>query len=340
MFDSLLVIARYVVAFLIVFTPLVFIHELGHFMLAKYNGVYVYEFAIGMGKKVYEYQGKETKYTIRAIPIGGFVNMMGEDEESDDPNSFTSKSPFQRLSVLVAGPFMNFVLAFVMFVIFFASVGVPINKVSEIIEGYPAAIAGIEAGDEINIIDGVEINSWDEVTYNIASQGTEPFDIEVERNDKKLVFEMKTRLSDDGRMIIGIVPEQKKALNLVVKESFNYMSRIVKDIFSILGQLVMGKADGDNFVGPVGIINVVGQASQYGIMPLLHIGAVISINLGIFNLLPFPALDGGRIVFVLYEIIFRKPFDQEKERNLHYFGFIVLILLMVFLVTRDILNFG
>lgn len=340
MIDSILGVLQQAVTFILVFGIIVLVHEFGHFIIAKFNGVHVFEFAIGMGPKIYVKQGKETKYTIRLIPMGGFVNMMGEEEESDDPDSFTSKTPFQRFCILAAGPFMNFILAFLIFIVFFASIGVPINKVNEVIEGYPAAIAGIEVGDKIVRINNIEIASWDDVTTNIGKMDTEPFEIEVERNSENISLKIETVLSEEGRMIIGIMPEQSRSVGLVFGASYDYISRITSDIFSILGKAVRGKADGANFVGPVGIVSVIGEASKYGILPVLHIAAIISINLGIFNLLPFPALDGGRIVFVLYEMIFRKPFDQEKERNLHYFGFIVLIMLMIFLVTRDIINFN
>ena len=337
--NMLLSIAQKGISFILVFGLLVFVHELGHFLMARFNGVHVYEFAIGMGKKVFSYQGKETVYSLRLFPIGGFVNMMGEDEESDDPGSFSSKKPIQRFSVLFAGPFMNFLLALLIFIIFFSVVGVPVNTVGNVLEDYPAAQAGLQAGDEIIQIESAEITSWNEVTQNIALHKDNSFSLIFIREGQEMTVEVTTLMSNEGRQIIGIEPMIVRKPGVVVTQSFDTLNFMLKSIFGAFGNLVKGKSSGDEFVGPVGIINIVGETSEYGIIPLLHLTAILSINLGFINLLPFPALDGGRLVFVLYEMIFRKPFNQEKEQSLHYIGFIMLLVLMVFLVTRDIINF-
>jgi len=335
----LLSIAQKGISFILVFGLLVFVHELGHFLMARFNGVHVYEFAIGMGKKVFSYQGKETIYSLRLFPIGGFVNMMGEDEESDDPGSFSSKKPIQRFSVLFAGPFMNFLLALLIFIIFFSVVGVPVNTIGNVLEDYPAAEAGLQAGDKIIKIESAEINSWNEVTQNIALHKDNSFNLMFIRDGQEINVEVTTLMGSEGRQIIGIEPLMVKDLGIVVTESYDTVHFILKSILGFFGNFARGKASGGEIVGPVGIIGIIGETSQYGILPLLNLTAVLSINLGFINLLPFPALDGGRLVFVFYEMIFRKPFNQEKEQSLHYIGFIVLLALMVFLVTRDIINF-
>lgn len=324
------------ISFIFVFGILVISHEFGHFILARFNGVKVHEFSIGMGPKLYERPGKETKLSIRALPLGGYVQLHGENEDSEDTDSFSAKKPWQRFSVLVAGPLMNFLLAVVLFFSVYMMVGFPVNIVKEVLPGYPAQIAGIQAGDEVILLDGKPVDSWESLTKAVPTDATREFTVRVIRQGQQVVLTMTTKESENGRRIIGILPDTQRSIPRSTLAAFSSTRDVTYGIVDFLGQLVKGKASGDGLVGPVGIVSVVGEASKNGLADLLSVAAIISVNLGIFNLLPFPALDGGRILFVMYEILFRKPFNKAWEQQMHYFGFMILLGLMIFMVFKDL----
>lgn len=328
------------IVFIIVFGMLVFIHELGHFATAKMAGITVHEFALGMGPKIFSYQGEETLYSLRALPIGGYVRMEGEDEESENPGSFSQKSPWKRLAVIAAGPIMNFVLAIVVITGLFMMDGFPVNRVGELIAGAPAEQAGLLAGDEITMIDGKSVTTWDDVVTHISGAETDTLIVEVIRDGMKQTLTIKsTKEADTGRRIIGIRPEFEKDLFLSAKYAVMGTFFTIQAILQYLGSLLMGQGDFSQVSGPVGIYNAVSQASQTGLRSILNITGMLSINLGLINLLPFPALDGGRIIFIGLEILRGKPIDQEKEGFVHFIGFVILMTLMVLLVMKD-LNIG
>lgn len=324
------------ISFIFVFGILVISHEFGHFILARLNGVKVYEFSIGMGPKLLERQGKETKYTVRALPLGGYVQLHGENEESDDVDSFSAKKPWQRFLVLVAGSLMNFLLAVVLFFSVYMMIGFPVNIVKDVLPDYPAQIAGVLPGDEVISIDGKKVDSWDSLTRAVPAEAGREFPVIVIRQNTQVTLKMTTRASEDGRQIIGIIHETRRSIPQSAKEAVVSTGMVTVGIVDFLGQLLRGTASGDGVVGPVGLVGIVGEASRGGIANLLHVAAIISVNLGIFNLLPFPALDGGRLLFVTYEMLFRKPFNREWEQQMHYFGFIILLGLMAFMVFRDL----
>lgn len=330
-----------ILSFILVFCTLVLFHEFGHFAAAKLNGIYVHEFSIGMGPKLFKKQGKETLYTIRAFPIGGFVNMEGEDEKSDHPRSFSSKSPLRKLSVLVAGPFMNFILAMLLLFVLFSSLGFPTNIMGEITPNSPAFNAGIETNDKIIAINGISINTWDDIISNISDSKTnETLSIDLEKSNGSLENVFVTPMLDEetGRALIGIRYLPKKDIGKSAYFAVTNVANISKEIVSFLVTMPFkGVQDGD-VVGPVGMYKMIGSAAQSGILDLLSLGALISINLGIFNLLPFPALDGGRIVFILIELLRGKPLKEEVEGKIHFIGFAILISLMIFLVFKDVLR--
>lgn len=325
-----------ILSFIFVFGMIVFAHELGHFLTAKYNGIKVHEFALGMGPVLLKRQGAETLYSLRAFPIGGYVKMEGEDEASEDPRSFSNKKPLQRLLVLAAGAFMNFVLAYVLLVIIMFSMGSPSNIVGDIVPDYPAVEAGIIAGDEIVSINGEEIKNWDAVIENINSSNGETLTIEVIRDgDEKLTFDVVPRVRDDGGYQIGIQTKFVKRIDQAFGMAWKQFVSFFTDIFKFFTSIGKSEVDAE-LVGPVGLVSIIGEVSRQGIMNLLLLAAYISINLGIVNLLPFPALDGGRIIFVVIEMIMGKPIDREKEGYVHFIGFAILMALMVFLVFKDI----
>lgn len=324
------------ISFIFVFGLLVISHEFGHFILARLNGVKVHEFSIGMGPQLFSRDTGRTKYSVRALPLGGYVQMQGENEASDDPDSFSMKKPWQRFSILAAGSCMNFLLAIVLFFAVYMMVGFPINVVKEVLPGYPAAEAGLLPGDEVIRIDGKTVDSWETLTAAVPSDAGRQFEVVVLRQGEQLALQMTTKKSDDGRQIIGILHETRISVPESAVSALSTTKNITFGIVDFLSQLFRGKASGEGLVGPVGMVGIVGEASRSGFADLLGVAAIISVNLGIFNLLPFPALDGGRLIFVLYEMIFRKPFNREWEQQMHYFGFMILLGLMAFMVFKDL----
>lgn len=323
------------ISFIFVFGIIVFAHELGHFATAKWSGIKIHEFSLGMGPAILKKQGKETLYSLRAFPIGGYVKMEGEDEASDDPRSFSNKKPWQRLIILAAGATMNFILAYVLLVIIMFSVGAPSNTIADIVVDMPAAEAGIMADDKIVSIDGKSISSWEQVTSAINQSEGNTLVIEVLRDGQKETFSITPVLKEDGSYAIGIQTKVLKQVDKAFGMAGDQFKYFFTSIFEFFGSIGKKDVTGE-LVGPVGLVNIVGEVSKTGFINLLNLAAYISINLGIVNLLPFPALDGGRIIFVLIEMVMGKPVNREKEGYVHFIGFALLMALMVFLVFKDI----
>ncbi len=325
---------------ILVFGMLVFIHELGHFAVAKFVGIKVHEFAIGMGPKLIKFSKGETSYYIRALPLGGYVRMEGEDEKSDDLRSFNNKSILSRISVIFAGPLMNFILAIILFTLIFYSVGVPSTTINEVMEESPAQTSGIQEGDTIYSINGEQMNSWQDITESISSSSKKSLDIVVLRDNERLEKKVIPTIDENsGQVLIGISPTIKKSIGDSIKNGFTIIYTITSDIFSFLRDLITGQtAAAGEVMGPVGIINLVGQVSRAGWIDVANLTAVLSINLGLMNLLPIPALDGGRIFFLFIEMLRGKPLDAEKEGMIHLIGFALLITLMLFVTYKDIIR--
>ncbi|MDH8676592.1 RIP metalloprotease RseP [Fusibacter bizertensis] len=324
-----------IISFVFIFGMIVFAHELGHFTTAKLNGIKIHEFALGMGPVILKKQGKETLYSLRALPIGGYVKMEGEDEDSDDPRSFSNKKPLPRLIILAAGAIMNFILAYVLLVIIMFGMGAPSNYVGDVIADYPAIEAGIQVNDEIIAIDDQPIKSWDDVIASIDGSDGKSIEVTVKRGNDTLNLSLTPKPKEGSGYQIGIQTKFVKKVDQAFVMAGRQFGTFFTDIFKFFTQLGRGNVQGD-IVGPVGLVSIVGQVSKTGIMNLLLLAAYISINLGIVNLLPFPALDGGRIIFVIIEMIKGKPIDREKEGYVHFIGFAILMALMVFLVIRDV----
>ncbi len=325
------------ISFIVVFAMLVFFHELGHFAVAKWNGILVHEFSIGMGPPVFSKRKGDTLYSLRAFPIGGYVKMEGENDESDSPRAFSKKNPLQRLSVVFAGPFMNFVLSTVLFIALFMMLGMATTTIDAVQPDSPAMAAGILPGDTVTRINDVEIKTWDQLVSMINSS-EEALVIDVVRGDSAYIFEVTPEFDEEtGRRLIGIAPTIEKNMAGAVGASIEQVYYLTKGIFDFLGDKISGagKVEGE-LVGPVGMVKIVGEAAKLGPLNLLMLAAYFSINLGIINLLPLPALDGGRIIFILIEIVRGKPVDQEKEGFVHMIGFVILMAFMVYMIFKDI----
>lgn len=331
---------------LLLFSFIVFFHELGHFLLARKNGIYVEEFCIGMGPTVIKKQGKETVYAIRLLPIGGAC-MMGEDDaDNTGEGNFNSKSVWARISVIAAGPVFNFILAFIFSVIVVAWVGYDKPFVGGVIEGSAAEEAGLLEGDLITKINDKKINLFREISvYNQFHQGEEII-IQYERDGKKQGTAVTPKQGEDGMYMIGISAGRSQNANAFT--ALRYGAYEVKYWIDVtiesLKMLFTGKIGISQMSGPVGIVDVVDETyqanRQYGVssvvFSLLNLSILLSANLGVMNLLPIPALDGGRLVFLFLEAVRGKRVPPEKEGMVHLVGLIALFGLMILVMFNDI----
>lgn len=326
---------------------IIFVHELGHFLTAKLFKMPVSEFSIGMGPQVFSVDTKNTAYSFRAIPIGGYVNIegmeVGSEVGSEVENGFSSKPAYQRFVVLFAGVFMNFLMAFILL---FA-----VAKINGRIEYDTNAIIGglvkgganeqiLKVDDKILELDGKKINVWTDISkITKASQNKEEISALIERNGKEENITLKlTKDEENNRVVLGISPKYKK-INLSATESLDFAKNSFNSIFTdtLKGffTLFSGKASLKEISGPVGIFKVVGEVSKFGWVSIISLCVVLSINIGVLNLLPIPALDGGRILFVLLEL-FGIKVNKKWEEKLHKGGMILLLFFILMISVNDV----
>ncbi|MGG5252916.1 RIP metalloprotease RseP [Neobacillus sp. SM06] len=414
-----------VIAFIVIFGALVFFHELGHLIFAKRAGILCREFAIGFGPKVFSTKKGETTYTLRLLPLGGFVRMAGEDPEMveikpgyriglllneneqvtkiilnhkekfpncrvieveqadiekklfikgypDDESEnlhtfpvhpaavivengvetqiapldrqFSSKTLGQRTMAIFAGPMMNFILAFVVFIVIALFQGVPTNdpKLGEITPDGAAKAAGLKQGDVVQSINGSEVTSWSDVVEIIRRNPDKPLKFLVDRSGKDMeisVTPIEKTIEGKKTGIIGVYSPVEKSPVQAISSGFQQTYFWTKQIFVMLGKLVTGQFSINMLSGPVGIYVSTDTVAKSGIFNLLRWGSILSINLGIMNLLPIPALDGGRLMFFAVEALRGKPIDKQKEGMVHFIGFALLMLLMLVVTWNDIQRF-
>lgn len=328
------------IASIFVFGLLILVHELGHYFAARLTGIRVLELAIGFGPRVFGWTRRGIDYSLRAIPLGGFCRMLGENPgDEDEPDSFANQPVKSRALVLLAGAAMNLALAVaVFFMIFFFIIGTPATESSRIgyvMEDSPAYRAGLESGDRITAIDGESIGTWDDVLVAVSARPNQEIALVAERNGTVLeVTVLSETFPESDRGMIGIgQPIERYRFWPALRFSFERFGLVVGSIF----QVVTGRAPLD-VAGPVGIIYVIGEVAQTGFVNLLMLTALISISLGIMNLLPVPALDGGRLLFLAVEAVRGRRIDPEKEGFVHFIGFALLILLILFITYQDILR--
>jgi len=328
---------------IIVLGVLITVHELGHFLVAKAVGIKVHEFSIGMGPLIFQSTRGETKYSLRALPIGGFNRMAGEQpEDEDDPRGFDKKSVGARMAVISAGSIMNFLLGVVFFVIVFMLMGTPTQEpvIGRVLPGGPAAAAGLEAGDKIVTIDGQEVQTWTEVVNLIHQAPGRELELVVERKSPATLTVRVTPNLDEasGVGLIGIEQGfQKAGFFESIALGFQQAVTLVVLVLQFLVQMITGAAPAD-VAGPVGIVQMVGQAASFGLANLLSFAGMLTVQLGLFNLLPVPALDGSRMVFLAVEGIRGRKIDPEKENFVHMIGFALLMGLMLLVTYQDILR--
>lgn len=325
---------------ILAFSVLIIIHELGHFTLAKLNGVKVEEFSIGMGPKLFGIQGKETLYAFRGIPIGGYVKMLGEEGDSTDERAFSNKTPAQRLSIVIAGPIMNFILAIVLFGIVTANTGYHIPVVSELVPNSPAIEAGMKPGDKIIETNKHKISTWGDFTTQVLISKGDPLDIKILRDGEEESFTISPQKSKQtNTYLVGVYPTAIEEPNFYesVKQGFIETKSTIKQTIMSIGMIFRGQASKDDVGGPITILRVTWEVSKAGLLKLVAFSAFISIQLGIFNLLPFPALDGFWVFVSLYQMITKKEVDRDKIGIINTVGFGLLLLLMVLVTIKDVL---
>ncbi|WP_300262021.1 RIP metalloprotease RseP [Clostridium sp.] len=330
----------YIIFALLAFSALILVHELGHFIVAKLNGIYVEEFAIGMGPKLFGVKVGETEYNLRILPFGGFVKMLGEDDESDDSRSLNAKTPIQRILVMGAGAFMNYVLALIIFIGLAMSSGFVENKVASVVPNSPAQEIGIEKGDEFLKIDGNKIHTTNDFVMGLALAKGNPVELEIKRGNDVLTKTVKPILNESGIYQVGIGYDfiKKPTLLQGIKQGFNETRSLVSQSFIALKTIFTGEANLKTDVGgPVTIIKMSGQAAKAGANTLLWFMAFLSVQLAVFNLLPFPALDGGRIFIELIQMITRKEIPAKYIEAVNTVGFMLLMGLMVLVTIKDII---
>ena len=336
---------------ILVFGTLIFIHEFGHYIFARIFGVTINEFSIGMGPKLVWYESKKTKitYALSMIPIGGYVAMAGENDESDDPNSFDKKPAYQRFIITVAGATVNIVAGFLAMIIFTCMVNIGGTTVAEFISkdvsGYEVSSSesGIMPGDTIISVAGKRVNIADELSYEIMRHGNKPCEVVVMRNGSPLtitdvIFPVAEEQGQSFGMMDFKVYRTEKTFGSVLSYSFTKSVLIVRMCWESLFDLITGRYTLAAVSGPVGISEAIGDAAKMGFANLLYITALISINLGVMNLLPIPALDGGRMVALLIEMITRKRLPQKVEGMINAIGLMVLLGFSAIIMVKDVVG--
>ena len=343
----------FIVLGVLLFNLIILAHEWGHYYTAKSFGVKVNEFALGMGPTLFKIKKGETIFSLRAFPIGGFCAMEGEDEESDDPGAFEKRKPWQKIIVVAAGAIMNLILGFVITLIIlsqnsnFAS-----NTISKFTDNAMSQNYGLKVGDEILEVNNSHIYTYKDLAFEFTVDGDSEFDITVKRDgqivDLKNV-KFNARPGQNNKQITEIdfyvKPIEKNFLTLI-QQSFLDTISTVKIVWSGLVGLITGRFPLRQMSGPIGIVSAMGEATSEGLKTsivaalnnLLALIAMITINLGVVNLLPFPALDGGRLVFLFFELITRKKVNPKYEGWIHAFGLALFIILTIFIFYSDIMR--
>ncbi len=336
----------YIIIAILIFGFLILIHEGGHFLFARLFGVTVNEFAIGMGPAIYTHRSHKTNiaYSLRAIPFGGYVSMAGEDEESEDENAFYKKPVWQRIIITVAGASMNLIAGIlVMTILIAAAASLPSSTIYSFQEENVSAQYGLMEGDRVVKVGNTRVYTGNELVYEIMRQGVEPVDLTVVRNGEKSVLsDVEFAQMEDSGVLFGkpdfiVYSESKTVLN-VAKHAVCRSASTIKMVYDSLYDLLTGRYGVEAISGPVGVTAVMTEVAKESTADLVYMAVVITMNLGVMNLLPLPALDGGRLVFLILEGIRRKPVSRKVEGYVHFAGFALLMVLMVLIMAKDIVT--
>lgn len=339
-------IILYLLLTLLLLSVLVFLHEGGHFLVARLNNITVNEFSIGMGPTVFSRVSSRSgiKYSIRALPIGGFVSMAGEDEESEDENAFCNKNVWRRISTVLAGPLTNIIVGFLGMFILVALTGPATNIVAAFLENATSSNYGLQIDDKIVAVNGVKTHTGNEVVYEITYQGDKPIDLTVIRNGEKIILEnVVFPTVEENGVILGTfdmqfygVSQANRSFGLIISHTFWRTYSTAKMVWDSLGDLIGGRFGLDAVSGPIGMTELVGSALATGWESMLYLMVIISVNLGVMNLLPLPALDGGRLMFLFWEAITRRPVNKQIEAYINAGGLLILMAFMILITFKDI----
>ena len=335
----------YILIAILMFGFLIFIHELGHFMFAKKFGVEILEFSIGMGPKIFSKKGKDgVEYCLKLFPIGGYVLMEGEEDESDKPNAFNKKPAWQRLIIVLAGAMMNILVAFIIIIVltstneYFGT-----TRVTKFAQGAPSELAGLQISDEIIKVNDTKVHTFGELNYEITRSGYKPITLTVLRNGEEYVIEnIKFPQTSSQGVVFGIrdfaVDIEEKTFSTVVKNSFYMSKSTIKMIWDSLYDLLSGRYGIEQVSGPIGVTGAITDVAKTGsAYSLFYMMGVIAMNLGIFNLLPIPALDGGTLLLTLIEMITGKKLPPKIENAIKAIGFMALMLFALIISLKDII---
>lgn len=323
------------------FELIIIVHEGGHFIAARLNKIKVNEFSIGMGPKLFQFKKGDTKYTLRLVLFGGYCQMEGEDEESDSENSFSGKKVWQRMIVVVAGAVMNLVLGFIIVLIIVGSgelVGTPV--VAKFEDNAVSAQSGLKAGDYIKSIDGMRIYSTNDISTAFTRSDDDTVDMVVVREGREQSLTVKFATEEyEGKQYINMdfwLLGKEKTIGNVLSQSFKETVSYARSVFLSLHDLIVGRYGVSDMSGPVGAVNYVSKAAKTSVISLLRIMALLTINIGLFNLFPIPALDGWRLFVLLGEGITRRKLPTKAEYLINAIGLVVLLAFMCFITFSDI----
>ena len=331
---------RTILITILIFAVIIFIHECGHFAAAELCKVRVNEFALGMGPTLFHFGKGETRYALRLFPIGGFVSMEGEDGGSGDPRAFCNQKVWKRILIVCAGAFMNLVLGFIVVLLMtIPSDRLPSMTVAQFYENASTEATGLQAGDEILRVNGRSIWVDSDLVYTLSTDEDGVVDMVVRRDGEKVELSDVAFTTQDGTLVIDFTVQGVPAnLPNVLSYSFRKTASIGRLVWIAVGQLITGQSSINELSGPIGTAQAIGQAVSAGLSTVMYLFAFITINVGIFNILPVPALDGGRLIFLLFELITRRRIKPEHEAYVHFAGFVLLILLIIFVSYHDIVN--
>ncbi len=328
---------------IVMFAIMVAVHEGGHFAAAKAVGVKVNEFSIGMGPLIVEKEKNGTRFSLRALPLGGYCALEGENGESDDKQAFHNQPAWARAVVLVAGPFMNFVLAFLILAVLITYIGTSALPVLSYVEkDSPAWNAGLQVDDTITKVndqktaDGAEVRD----ALQSAAESSDSVMVTIQRGKSETTtVNVHFTTDENNNKIIGIRFKARHNPLVGIKNGFVSCFTMEREMLILLGKLFIGQGSADDVVGPVGIVTVVDQTTQAGFLNILYLMALLSLNLGLVNILPFPALDGGRLLFVVIRALTGQMISDETEGMIHYAGLMILFFLMILITFKDIHTF-
>lgn len=350
---NILMIILLIIIGILLFGFVIFFHEFGHFFTAKLCGIRVNEFAVGMGPKLIGFKRGETQYSLRLLPIGGYCAMEGEDEDSDDKRAFGNKPVWKRMIVIVAGGIMNILLGFIlMFIILMQQDTFATPEIAGFANNSALQAVGIQEGDVISKVDGYAIYSDRDLSFALALADPDSVDIEVKRGGEKVAFnnvQMQSTTNEDGKKTVSLdfyVVGEKRTLGATIYRSVTDTFSMARMVIESLKGIITGRFSLNDIAGPVGTAQVISEAASAGleqgfgiaVLNIVMMIVLITVNLGIVNLLPIPALDGGRLLFLLFELIFRKPVPAKYEGYVHTAGFVLLIGLMVVVTFNDIVR--